>query len=112
MSLKTGAVKTVAQGGYFGRYLPSGHLTYVHQGTLFAARFDLDRMEARGAAIPVLNDIWIHAGNRQRPTHFLRRRRLTLHRGQGEQHCVADGLGRCSREGRAGMAHRQCDLFS
>src|SRR5438445_392194 len=33
--LKTGQWKVVQRGGYFGRYLPSGHLVYIHQGTLF-----------------------------------------------------------------------------
>src|SRR5205823_2740750 len=31
LSLKTGQVKIVQRGGYFGRYLSSGHLTYIHQ---------------------------------------------------------------------------------
>ena len=57
LSLKTGKWKTVQQGGYFGRYLPSGHLVYVHQGTLHAAPFDLDRMEVRGVSVPVLDDV-------------------------------------------------------
>jgi serine/threonine protein kinase/Tol biopolymer transport system component len=60
LSLKTGAVKIVHRGGYFGRYLPSGHLVYLRQGTLFATRFDLDRLETRGIPVPVLDDM---AGN-------------------------------------------------
>jgi serine/threonine-protein kinase len=60
LSLKTSQWKTVQHGGYFGRYLPSGHLVYLHQGTLFAVRFDLDRLEVRGTPAPVLADV---AGN-------------------------------------------------
>jgi serine/threonine-protein kinase len=59
-SLKTGQVKIVQRGGYFGRYVPSGHLVYVHQGTLFAVPFDLGHMETRGVPAPVLNDIAGH----------------------------------------------------
>ena len=37
LSFKTGERKTVLPGGYFGRYLPSGHLVYMHQNTLYAS---------------------------------------------------------------------------
>jgi hypothetical protein len=30
------------------RYLPSGHLTFLHQGTLMAAPFSVDRLELTG----------------------------------------------------------------
>src|ERR1019366_8802970 len=58
--LKTGQTKIVQRGGYFGRYLPSGHLIFVHQRTLFAVPFDLGRYETRGMPAPILEDI---AGN-------------------------------------------------
>ena len=52
LSLTTGQMKIVQSGGYFGRYVPSqeggGRLLYVHEGTLFAVPFDLDRLETRG----------------------------------------------------------------
>jgi serine/threonine-protein kinase len=56
-SLKTGQFKIVQQGGYYGRYLPSGHLIYVHQGTLFAVRFSLARLETQGMPVPILDDV-------------------------------------------------------
>jgi serine/threonine-protein kinase len=37
--------------------MPSGHLTYLHQGTLFAVPFDVKRLETRGTAIPIVEDI-------------------------------------------------------
>jgi hypothetical protein len=37
-------------------YLASGHLVYVSGGNLFAAPFDLKRLEA-GAAVPVIPDV-------------------------------------------------------
>ena len=45
------------RGGYHGRYLPSGHLVYMHEGTLFAAPFDLDRLELTGQPVPVLEGV-------------------------------------------------------
>ena len=44
--------KTVlAQGGMYPRYLPSRHLIYVTKGAIFAAPFDLERLEVRGASV-------------------------------------------------------------
>jgi serine/threonine-protein kinase len=60
--LNSGEMKFVQRGGYYGRYLPSGHLIYVHQGTLFAVPFDLDKMETRGTPLPILDDILANAG--------------------------------------------------
>jgi len=57
VSLKTGQFKIVERGGYFGRYLPSGHLIYVHQGTLFAVPFDLKRLETSGTPAPQLEEV-------------------------------------------------------
>jgi serine/threonine-protein kinase len=56
VSLKTGQVKIVQRGGYYGRYLPSGHLLYVHLGVLFGVRFDAERLEVRGTPVPLLED--------------------------------------------------------
>jgi hypothetical protein len=56
-SLKTGQRKTLHQGGSYGRYTPTGHLVYVHQSTLFAAAFNLDREELTGLPAPILGDI-------------------------------------------------------
>jgi Tol biopolymer transport system component len=61
VSLKTGQTKTLVHGGYFGRYLPTGdatgHLVYIHDGVLFAVPFDPTRLELRGAAVPLLEDL-------------------------------------------------------
>ena len=46
--LPSGPRKTLVQGGYHGRYLPSGHLVYIREGALFAVAFDLDRLEVIG----------------------------------------------------------------
>ena len=57
MWLKTGERKTVYHGGFFARYLPSGHLVFIHQNTLFAAPFDLKRLALAGAPQPVVEDV-------------------------------------------------------
>jgi Tol biopolymer transport system component/predicted Ser/Thr protein kinase len=61
LSLKTGQVKVIARGGYFGRYVATstrtGELVYVHQGTLFGVPFDPNRLEARGTPAPLLEDV-------------------------------------------------------
>jgi serine/threonine-protein kinase len=53
--------KTVAPAGVSARYLPTsdrtGHLVYTNKGTLFAIPFDLERLETRGTAVPVLDDV-------------------------------------------------------
>jgi Tol biopolymer transport system component len=56
-SYKTGEVKTLAQGGYFGRYLPSGHLVYVRNGVLYGMKFDLAKLEVSGSPVPLLEDV-------------------------------------------------------
>jgi Tol biopolymer transport system component len=38
-------------------YLPSGHLVYVTKGSLFAVPFDAERLEVRGEAKPVIEDV-------------------------------------------------------
>jgi len=55
--LPNGVRKTLVRGGYFGRYLRSGHLAYVHDGRLFAVPFDLDRLEIHGEPVPVIESI-------------------------------------------------------
>ena len=54
LSLKSGRVKVVWRGGYFGRYLPGGYLVYFRRGTLYGVRFDLGRLETHGAPAPLL----------------------------------------------------------
>src|SRR5262249_24432524 len=54
-------ITILEHGGYFGRYLASphgtGHLLYVHEGTLFAVPFDPDRLVTWGTPVPFLSDV-------------------------------------------------------
>ena len=56
-SLRTGERKTVLEGGSDARFIRTGHLTYAVGGILFAAPFDLERRELRGAAVPVIEGV-------------------------------------------------------
>jgi hypothetical protein len=53
--------KTVSRGGTSPRYLATpngaGYLVYLNQATLFAIPFDLDKLETRGTALPILYDV-------------------------------------------------------
>ena len=69
--LSGGAPKIVVRGGHYGRYVPShlglpkqaegGHLIYMKQDTLFAVRFDLDRLETVGQAVPAIEGVSANA---------------------------------------------------
>jgi Tol biopolymer transport system component len=73
MSLADHRTKTLVRGGMFGRYLPSGHLVYVSNGTLFAVPFDLDTLLVRGTPSPVLNDVAYSRANGSAQFDFSRR---------------------------------------
>jgi serine/threonine-protein kinase len=65
--LPDGVRKVILRGSYYGRYLGSGHLVYVRDGIVFAAGFDLTRLELTGRPVPVLEDVSTNAlaGNGQ-----------------------------------------------
>jgi len=56
-SMASGQRKTVQRGGFHARYLPSGHVVYMHEGTLFALSFDLQRLEVTGQPAPILESV-------------------------------------------------------
>jgi dipeptidyl aminopeptidase/acylaminoacyl peptidase len=47
----------VVEGGFFGRYVDTGHLVFARGQRLFAMAFDPARGVATGAAVPVLDDV-------------------------------------------------------
>jgi hypothetical protein len=58
VSLKDHRRKTILdRAGMNPMYLPSGHLAYVSKGALLAVPFDAERLELRGAARPVIEDV-------------------------------------------------------
>jgi eukaryotic-like serine/threonine-protein kinase len=50
-------VKTILHGGSYPRYLPSGHVAYVHNGTLFAVPFDAKHLEVTGQPVPLVEGV-------------------------------------------------------
>ena len=61
--LRTGERKTLLRGGYYGRFVPSGHLLYVRQGTLYAVPMDAKRLELTGPARPVTEEVASHVAS-------------------------------------------------
>jgi serine/threonine-protein kinase len=61
-SLPSGTPKVLMRGGYHPRYVPSGHLVYIHEGTLFAVPFDLSRLEVTGQSVPVVEGVSAQPG--------------------------------------------------
>jgi serine/threonine-protein kinase len=56
-SAADGRRTVVHSGGLYGRYVPSGHLLYLNEGTLFAAPFDLDRLRVTGVPVAVVDEV-------------------------------------------------------
>jgi len=60
--LETGERTLVHHGGAYGRYVPSGHLVYLANNTIFAVRFDPERLAVSGQPVPVVHDVRSFAG--------------------------------------------------
>ena len=56
-SLTTGQRKVLIKGGSNARYVPTGHIVYMLQGTLMAAPFDVTRLEVTSGPVPVVEGI-------------------------------------------------------
>ena len=57
LTLETGEWESFRDGSVAVRYLPSGYLLYPEAGALVAQPFDLDRLEATGPSVPVLDSV-------------------------------------------------------
>jgi serine/threonine-protein kinase len=57
VNLDTGVRKRILAGANQARFLTGGYLVYGKGGTLFAERFDVDRLETIGQPVPVLEDV-------------------------------------------------------
>ncbi len=55
--IDTGERTALPVEGTYPRYLPTGHMTFVREATLFAVPLDLDRLEAAGTPAPVLEGV-------------------------------------------------------
>ena len=66
LTLRDGHRKPLVRGAQSPRYLPAlggaNYLVYVNKGRLFAIPFDLEKLETRGTAVPVLDDVAYGSG--------------------------------------------------
>jgi serine/threonine protein kinase len=80
--------KILVRGGQSARYLPTsggtGHLVYVNKATLFAIPFDLDKLETRGTAVAVLDDVAYQAQSGSGQFDVSRTGTLVYRRASGE----------------------------
>ena len=63
LKLDTGERRVLVQGGTSPHYLPTGHLIYARAGTIMARPFDLNRLEATGEAVPLLEGVITNPSN-------------------------------------------------
>ncbi|MHC4726673.1 MAG: protein kinase domain-containing protein, partial [Planctomycetota bacterium] len=56
-SFQTNKRRTIFKGGTYARYIPTGHLIYGRNETLYAVRFDIKQLEIVGPHIPVISGI-------------------------------------------------------
>ena len=57
LKLKTGEWHVVVEDGFNGMYVPTGHLLFVRQSSLYAAPFDLNRLAVTGPEAPVITGL-------------------------------------------------------
>ena len=68
-SLETDQGEVLIEGGRDARYVPTGHLVYVLDGTLWAVPFDVDKLEKTGSPIPMAEGV-MTAGEATGAAHF------------------------------------------
>ena len=57
LSLETGRVTRILEGGVHARYLPTGHLVFGRDGVLLAVPLDVKRLAVGGIPTPVVNHV-------------------------------------------------------
>jgi Tol biopolymer transport system component len=63
LDLATGKVSWVVDRGFFGRYVPTGHLIYAQGQRLYAVPFDPATATVTGAAVAVVDDLYVSQTN-------------------------------------------------
>jgi len=62
LSLETGKVKVLLDGGTNARYSPTGHIVFGRAGALLAVPFDLERLERTGDPVTLVQGILMEPG--------------------------------------------------
>jgi len=70
VSLSTGEVTRLVEGGGVARYLPTGHLLYSQAGGLYAVRFDPDGRIVEGSPVRVVQDALVELPMEPSIAHF------------------------------------------
>jgi len=68
--LDGGPRKTLVERANDARFVPTGHLVYVHSGVLFAIAFDVNRLETHGQPVPVVEGVQRAVLNSSATAHF------------------------------------------
>jgi len=55
--------RKILQHGFYPHFVSSGHLVYVHQGTVFAVPFDSGRLAITGQSVPILESVMSTTAN-------------------------------------------------
>jgi Tol biopolymer transport system component len=58
-----GKSRVLVPGGYYGRYVRSGHILYISNGTMFAVPFDAASGQLTGQGVPVVEAVAGNDGN-------------------------------------------------
>jgi Tol biopolymer transport system component len=66
----SGEPTTLIEGGSDARYVPTGHLVYAAEGTLFAVAFDVRRLKVTGGVSPVVENVRWSGGRTTGASHF------------------------------------------
>ena len=82
---KTVEMRTLLHGGFSPQYLPSGHLLYQNQNTLFGVRFDLRTLQVQGTPVPLLDDLAMPANGSTRQFDTSRNGTLVYFAGKAAQ---------------------------
>jgi len=57
LDLRTGVRRTIVEGSFAFRYVPTGYLAYTHEGLLYAMPFDAGRLEVTGPPVQIAGNI-------------------------------------------------------
>jgi hypothetical protein len=95
--------RILVQGGYDGRYLPTGHLVYARGTSLYAVRFDLETLQISGDPVQVLEGV-AH-GDAGAAEFSISNDGLLIHRPAGSLAGEVGALALVDRAGRALTFH-------
>ena len=57
VDVASGEREVIHEGGFYGRYVPTGHVLFVDGDAVFAMPFNVDRLERTGSPMPVLEGV-------------------------------------------------------